>query len=142
MGLVDGLFGGIGDVLGIDVGALPVVGSLFPDKNEKELRELMLSLASSMQQNRGDIERAGVRSLQNELSAYAPMNSLLGEMYGPDGMLDLDTPAQSPLPQGFTGKNPLGAGKAETVGKALASVTGKQREVLDSMFDKEDWKLG
>lgn len=55
--------------------------------------------ALANQAYRPEMAAAGTRALQSSLSAYAPMENVMGSMYGPEGQVDLTKASQNPLTQ-------------------------------------------
>ena len=92
---------------------LPIVGpvgtAIFGDPREERLQREMRNASKAYEAYRPEMEAAHMRSLQQQLGAYQPLNSLIGAMGGEGAMIDMEALGQNPLhpPQMHTpGLNP------------------------------------
>ncbi len=74
--------GGVSDSTGINLSGIPFVGGLFPDPNQKAMREALMNASNQMGAQRAQ-SAAGFQNLAGQmLSAYAPAQNALSQMYG------------------------------------------------------------
>ena len=82
-GVVGGFIGDITRPIGQGLGLIPDSGPM------EDLQRRYEQNMQMMQQYRPNIANAQAQGLRHQLGAYGPTNSMLGKMYGPQAMLDL-----------------------------------------------------
>lgn len=126
-------------VTGIQPSRLPFVGGLFPNPDEKAMRQAMADAAASYQAARPQSAAAWNAALGNMMGAYSPAQSALAQMYGgtqapppagpppgqPMAQAQSMLPSQPPKPQGASAIGGLfGGGPVASMGGMLRGATG------------------
>ena len=75
---------------------IPLFGQLFEDPAEKKKLKAMRQAAAAYQQRQYEQPQYRINAGNQQLQAYQPANQLLGQMYGPEAMQNLQM--QNPLP--------------------------------------------
>lgn len=94
-GPIGGAIGGLGGLL---------VGGLFgadEDKAAKRKQKMLHEMAIAYQAQRPELAQSQTNALNQTLSAYAPSNQMIGDMYGSQYMQDLDALGQNPMTPGM-----------------------------------------
>ncbi len=81
---------------------LPFIGgafeSVFGSPEEEEMQRQMAASVKAYQQYRPQIMQTGMNAFQNTGAAFAPVNNLIGQMYGQQYMPDMGKIVQNPFP--------------------------------------------
>lgn len=80
---------------------IPVLGGLFSNDHEADKVLSLQKLAQAYQVHRPEMHQSQMNALGNQLSAYAPANAMLGQMYGPQSMVDVSQLQQDPFTPGM-----------------------------------------
>lgn len=100
-GGIGGLMMGMGDMTGINLSGIPFVGGLFPDPNQKAMRDALQNASNMMGAQRAQTAGAYQNLANNALGALQPAQNALYQMYGggsqPLGTYDFGQSAP-PLP--------------------------------------------
>ncbi len=103
-GMFGDAFGGVSEGTGINLSGIPFVGGLFPDPNQKAMREALMNASNQMALQRQQ-SAAGFQNLAGQmLSAYAPAQNALSQMYGGGGapQAAASSPVSSMVEQGIS----------------------------------------
>lgn len=76
---------------------VPMIGMLANDPSIDAKRNGMHDLANAYQRYRPEVAQARMKALNAQLSAWAPVNGVLGQMYGPSAQFDSTAALQNPL---------------------------------------------
>jgi hypothetical protein len=79
---------------------VPFIGGFFGSQEGEAKSNMLHQLALAYQAQRPLMEQSQVNGLNQTLQAYAPANEMLGKMYGPSAMQDLEAFGESPLAPG------------------------------------------
>lgn len=102
-----GTFGDILGSFGVDAARLPVVGSLFGPTDEMQANQAEMKKASAAYQAmRAPAAQAQADAMRNTMYGIAgPGNAMMGQVYGPGAMMDLQQATQNPVSQEMLGIN-------------------------------------
>lgn len=126
-GMMGNMFGGIQNSTGINLSGIPFLGGLFPDPNQKAMRDALNS-ASSMMGNQRVQQAAGYQNLANNaLGALQPAQNALSQMYGGTGQMGPTPPGGFQpgwLPQQQAPQQSSGGGSGDMLGGILGGILG------------------
>lgn len=107
-GGLSGLFGNLG--VGFNMSDIPVAGNLFADPREQFAQEQMQRGLENVSAYRPEAAQARMNAMRQATSVLAPVNNMLGAMYGPGAQMDLTQVYQNPMGPGmFTAGQPYSA---------------------------------
>ena len=75
----------------------PLLGQFFDNPNEIAMKKRMLEGSEALAAYRPVQQQARMNALQQSMSLFNPVNSALGQMYGPGAQFDLNAASQNPL---------------------------------------------
>ena len=76
---------------------LPLIGNFAQDPAVDAKRNASHNLALSYHAYRPEAQDARMNALNNQMSMYAPVNAMLGQMYGEGAQFDMSQATQNPL---------------------------------------------
>ncbi len=100
MSIFDDTIGMFTRAVGIEPSQLPVVGGLFSDPAEEAHAAQMRIVAQGLGAYREPMAQSQTNAINQSLGAYAPANTMMGMMYGPQMQMDFDAMGASPLAPG------------------------------------------
>ena len=97
---------GIGTAIGaVGGGLIGGIGGYIAGSEEESAANAKLQalhqMAVAYQQQRPLLAQAQTNGLNQSLQAYAPANDMLGKMYGPSAMADLNALGKNPMPANY-----------------------------------------
>jgi hypothetical protein len=85
-----------------NINRLPFIGgfteALFGSPEQEEMQRQMAAATKAYQQYRPQIMQTGMNAFQNTGEAFAPVNNLIGDMYGQQYVPDMSKIVQNPFP--------------------------------------------
>lgn len=90
-GLIDNIGGSF------SMNQLPLVGNFFENPNEGRMTQQMHQAGLNYQAYRPMAAQARLNALQQQASAFQPVNNQLSQMYGPSAMMDTGAMMQNPM---------------------------------------------
>lgn len=84
-GGIGGLMMGMGDMTGINMSGIPFIGGMFPDPNQKAMRDALQNASNMMGAQRSQSAAAYQNAANNMLGALQPAQNALSMMYGGGG---------------------------------------------------------
>lgn len=97
MKLFDDTIGSVLGGVGIEGSELPIVGGLFGNPEFEKYQQALAQNAQMLQAYRQPAMEARGQAFQQQLGALSPANQMLGAMYGPAAMVDLEALGQNPF---------------------------------------------
>jgi hypothetical protein len=88
--------------------SLPIIGSLFPNSDQEELRNRMLGAAQSYSAMRPAEAEARHQATQNQMGAYRGVQGVLSQMNGGRGGPDMQALSRNPVTPAMTGVGAVG----------------------------------
>lgn len=80
-----------------DISQMPLVGNFFDNPGHAASQKTWEQTAKAYQAYRPEIAQARMKTLNSQLSMFAPVNAALGQMYGQGAQFDTSAAQQSPL---------------------------------------------
>lgn len=100
-GGVGAAFGPVGAAIGAGTGGLfGGLASLFGSDDSERLQRAMGRMKQAYMKYRPEVEAARMRAMNQRLGAFAPVNTSLEKLYGPQATFDLGALGQNPLHPG------------------------------------------
>lgn len=75
----------------------PLFGQFFQNPNEEAKNAAMQRAAYNYALMRPEMAHAQLNAMRQQASLYQPINSALGEMYGPSAQMDINAALQNPM---------------------------------------------
>jgi hypothetical protein len=103
--------------------SIPVFGDIAKmfgaeSREEREVREAYENMKKELQAYRPAATSAAMGGLSNQLGVFGPVNELLGKMYGPSAMFDMEAMNQNPFNRLATnGRTSTSAGREAEPGR-------------------------
>jgi hypothetical protein len=107
---------------------IPLFGNFIADPANEKKRGSMHNMALAYQAYRPEVAQARMQALNNQMSMFAPLNAMLGQMYGQGAQFDLSKATQSPLTNRAMNLGaPTGAAQLNERGPVPDEYTGEKR---------------
>ncbi len=87
---------------------IPLIGTLFKDPTQENLRNQMDQAASTYAAMRPELAQSQMNALGNMASMFTPYNRSMDMFYGPGSAIDFSQALQSPLTSGMAGQTAFG----------------------------------
>jgi len=81
---------------------MPLFGQFFENPKEQQMQKTQHAAAKAYQAYRPELRDAEMNSLRQQASLFAPVNGMLGQMYGPGAQFDLGQAIQDPMSERMT----------------------------------------